>query len=150
MQSVSTAARARPTSSLLIAGLLLGWVYGVLQESQGMGAAYLGIFVASTIILGAAGVALSDNRPPGLKAAVRAVPVLIATFVGLALGDFSAFLLGMDGRTLTEYGDSRSMSWARALVVTLALAVIYGALIGLAAAFLSRVFRQALVRRNEA
>ena len=150
MESVSATARSRPTSLLLVAGLLVGWVYGVLQESQEMGAAYLGIFIASTIILGAAGVAFSDNRPPGLRSAIRAVPVLIAALCGLALGDFSAFVLGIDGRTLTEYGDSRGMSWEKALTVTLALAVIYGALIGLAAAFLSRVFRQAIVRRGGA
>jgi hypothetical protein len=132
-----------------MAGLALGWVYGVLQESQEMGAAYLAIFVASTLVLGAAGVALSDDGPSGIRSAIRAVPVLIATFLGLALGDFSTFLLGIDGRTLAEYGDSRSMSWEKALVVTVALSVMYGALIGLAAAFMAHVFRAALTRRSQ-
>lgn len=149
MQAVSAVARSRPTSSLLVAGFVVGWVYGLLQESQELGPAYLAVFVAFTVVLGAAGVALSDDRPPGLRSAVRAVPVLIATFFGLALGDFSAFVFEMDGRTLTEYGGSRNMSWERALGVTLVLALLYGALLGLAAAFMSRVLRQALARRSE-
>ncbi len=148
MQSVTDAARSRPTSLLLIGALLVGLVYGVLQETQGMGAAFWWVFVTSAIILGAAGVAFSENGPPGMRSALRAVPVLMAALFGLAFGDFLAFALGIDGRALDQY--SVTMSWEKALVVTLALAVIYGALLGLVAAFLSYVFRQAVTRRSEA
>jgi len=72
------------------------------------------------------------------------VPVLVTALAGLSVGDFTAYALEIDGRSLDNY--SLSMAWQWNLLVTLVLAVLFGALLGFVAAMLSHTMRLAAER----
>lgn len=144
MESTATI-RSTPSIALLIGvALAFGWSYGFLEETQGIGVAAWWVFMSAAVVGGAAGVAYSNRSSGGVRHALKAVPVLVAALVGLALGDFVAYALEIDGRSLDNY--SVNLAWQTNLLVTLALATLFGSLLGILAALLSHMLRRSMDR----
>ena len=144
MESTATI-RNTPLSSLLIAGgLVFGWSYWCLEETQGIGVAAWWVFMSAAVVGGAAGVAYSNRNSDGVRHALKAIPVLVAALVGLAVGDFVAYALEIGGRNLDNY--SVNLAWQTNLLVTLALAALFGSLLGILAALLSHMLRRSMDR----
>jgi len=137
--------RSGPSVLLLIVGAMaFGCSYGFLEETQGFGMAAWWLFIALAVVFGAAGVAMSNRHSQSLRPALKALPVLVAALCGLALGDFTAYLLEIDGRGLDNYGVS--MSWETNLLATLSMAVLFGSLLGVMASLLAHVLRRSMSR----
>ena len=144
MESTATL-RSTPSIGLLIfGGLAFGSSYGFLEETQAFGVAAWWVFMSVAVFGAALGVAYSNRNSDGVRYALKALPVLVAALVGLALGDFAAYALGIDGRNLDNY--SVSLAWQTNLLVTLALATLFGSLLGILAALLSHMLRRSIDR----
>jgi len=137
--------RAGPAALLLVvAALVVGWSYGFLEETQGFGMIAWWVFISTAVIGGAGGVAYGNRHSEGFRHALKALPVLVAALVGLALGDFTAYALEIDGRSLDNY--SLNLAWQTNLLVTLALAALFGCLLGILASLLSHMLRRSMDR----
>jgi predicted branched-subunit amino acid permease len=137
--------RGTPSIALLIVGALaFGWSYGFLEETQGFGVAAWWVFMSAVVIGGAVGVAYRNRSSGSFRHALKAIPVLVAALAGLALGDFVAYAVEIDDRNLDNY--SVNMAWQTNLLVTLALATLFGSLLGILAAFLSHMLRRSMDR----
>jgi len=141
----TTAARSGPPAALLIgAALAFGWSYGFLEETQALGMIAWWVFIFGAVIGGGASVAYSTRGSEGFRHALKALPVLVTALVGLALGDFTAYALEIDGRSLDNY--SVNLAWQTNLLVTLALATLLGSLLGILASLLSHMLRRSVGR----
>ncbi len=141
----TTAVRSGPSAALLIvAALAFGLSYGFLEETQELGMFAWWVFISTAVIGGAASVAYGNRSSEGFRHALKALPVLVAALVGLALGDFAAYALEIDGRSLDNY--SVNLAWQTNLLVTLALAALFGSLLGLLASLLSHMLRRSMDR----
>jgi hypothetical protein len=140
-----TAVRNGPSLPVLLIGAAaFGWSYGFLEETQGLGMMAWWLFVAVAIIVSAIAVALGNRDSESFRPSLKAMPVLVVALVSLALGDFAAYLLEIDGRSLDNY--SVTMSWPANLMVTLSLSVLFGSLLGLLAALLAHMIRRSMTR----
>ena len=132
------------TIFIIVVALAFGFSYGFLEEAQGLGVAAWWAFMSAVVIGGAVGVAYSNRSSVGARHALKAIPVLVAALVGLAVGDFVAYALEIDGRNLDNY--SVNLAWQTNLLVTLALATLFGSLLGILAALLSHMLRRSMDR----
>ena len=143
---VTPSGRERPAiTALAVAAVSIGWVYGLAQETQDMGLAAWWAFVIGSIVAVAGVIAFRESS--SFRSKLWAVPVLVTALAGLSVGDFTAYALEIDGRSLDNY--SLSMAWQWNLLVTLVLAVLFGALLGFVAAMLSHTMRLAVERSHE-
>jgi hypothetical protein len=134
-----------PLAALLSISLLGGIAFGVIQETQNQVVLFWG-FVVVAMALAAVSVAAGPGRDARFPAALKAVPLLIVAVLALTLGDFGAYALEIDGRSVEGYSDGLSMSWSSKLAATLLIGMIYGALLGLVAAMAAWMLRRALVQ----
>ena len=146
MNAPTTSAPGPSARLLAVGAVALGVAYGFLQETQELGKGAWWVFIAAAVVLGAVGVAMGNRRADSFRPALKALPLLVLTLLGLALGDFLAFLLHIDWRSLDNY--SPTMSWQTNLLVTLALAALFGTLLGALASLLSHALRRSLDRHT--
>ena len=138
---------SRLPSPRILLGLSMigGLVFGVVQETQGQ-AALFWLFVVLATCLAAAAAAVGPGRQAKFRTALKAVPLLVVAVLALSLGDFAAYALEIDGRTLSGYNEGVSMSWQSKLAATLLIGAVYGALLGLVAAMAAWVVRRAFIQ----
>jgi len=146
--SVEKTGRGPSIALLVLAALLGGWTFGILQETQDQSLVFFAGFLALAMALAALVSVLRPGGDAGFRQALKAVPLLVAAVLALSFGDFTAYALEIDFRTLDNYGSS--MSWQADLAVTLTMAAIYGVLLGLVAALAAYILRRAVVRAGEA
>jgi hypothetical protein len=144
MKAIALPTRGPSFAVLLIGAAAFGWSYGFLEETQGLGMATWWLFVVVAIIVTAIVVALGNRDSDSFRPSLKAMPVLVVALCSLALGDFAAYLLQIDGRSLDNY--SVSMSWATNLLVTLSLSVLFGSLLGVLSALLAHMIRRSMNR----
>jgi hypothetical protein len=143
VQAVTPSGRGRPAIAvLLLVAAPVGWVYGLAQETRDLGLTAWWAFVVGAIIAAAAAVAFRESA--GLRSRLWAVPLLVTAVVALSLGDFTAYLLEIDGRSPGNYSLGRPWEWN--LLATAGLATLFGAMLGLVAALLSHTIRKATDR----
>jgi hypothetical protein len=129
---------------MIIIGILSGWVYGFVDETQDLGEPAWWCFNLAAVLLAAFGVALGNRNSENFRPSLKAMPVLVATLLALTLGHFSAYALGIDGRSLANYGGS--MAWGTNLLATLSMAMLFGSLLGVLSALVSHMVRRSLQR----
>jgi hypothetical protein len=130
---------------LLGVSLIGGLVFGVIQETQGQALLFWS-FVVLSMCLAAAAAAFGPGKDATFRAALKTVPLLVVAVLALSFGDFGAYALEIDGRSLDGYNEGVSMSWPSKLAATLLIGAVYGALLGLVAAMAAWMLRRALVR----
>jgi hypothetical protein len=144
MEAVAVRNNGLSMPLLVIGALALGFAYGFVEETRGLGMLAWWIFVSASVLAAAAAVAYSNRRSESFRPALKAMPLLVVALCGLALGDFAAYALEIDGRNLDNY--SVSMSWQTNLLVTLSLSVLFGSLLGVLAALLAHMMRRTMNR----
>jgi hypothetical protein len=137
-----------PLIALLSVSLLGGLIFGIIQETQDEVLLFWG-FVVVAMALAALSAAAGPGRDARFKAALKTVPLLIVAVLALSVGDFGAYALEIDGRSVEGYSEGLSMSWSSKLAATLIIGLIYGALLGLVAAMAAWMLRRALVQARE-
>jgi hypothetical protein len=139
-----------PTWRVLVPVALVGGLaFGVLQETQNQSLLFW-CFIVLAMALAATSTAIGPGNDATFRAALKAVPLLIVAVLALSLGDFVAYALEIDGRSLEGYSEGVSMSWSSKLAATLLMGALFGALLGLVAAMLAWMLRRAVVNARAA
>jgi hypothetical protein len=135
----------KPSLVLLLAVALVGGLaFGVLQETQEQGMIFW-LFVVTAMALAAMSAVAGPGNDARFRAALKTVPLLIVAVLALSLGDFGAYALEIDDRSLDNYNAGVSMSWPSKLAATLVMGAIYGALLGLVTAMAAWMLRRVVV-----
>jgi hypothetical protein len=111
------------------AGLIYGLLHEIWDTSTALDYTVAGAFLVVIAILAAV-----PSRSTG-PAPALAIPMVTAGWVAGVVGEFLAFLFGLEGRTIHEY--SSDSTWWLLLAVSLVFLFVVSVLAGLISALLS-------------